>query len=112
MGPTCSTGQAMTRTSVAAGRRGMRKPVTPVIIEAALNGVTAMAREPHVPRTPAELAADTVRYLADRTILIEKDRAVSALLLADGSAKAFFKVRSKTCSSDTSVPTPPDNRDE
>ena len=35
----------------------------PVIIEAALNGATVKARNPHVPRTPAEIADDAVRCL-------------------------------------------------
>ena len=37
---------------------------TPVIIEAAINGVTAPERNPAVPRSPAEIAADAVRCLA------------------------------------------------
>lgn len=36
---------------------------TPVIIEAALNGMTPRARQPHVPRTPAEVAADAIRCI-------------------------------------------------
>lgn len=35
----------------------------PVIIEAALNGATAKSRNPNVPRTPDEIAADAVRCL-------------------------------------------------
>lgn len=35
----------------------------PVIIEAALNGLTPKARNPHVPRTPGEIAEDAVRCL-------------------------------------------------
>ena len=34
--------------------------VAPVIIEAAVNGVTPRERTPHVPRTPAEVAADAI----------------------------------------------------
>jgi len=37
---------------------------TPVIIEAAINGVTGKERNPHVPCTPAEIAADALRCLA------------------------------------------------
>jgi 3-keto-5-aminohexanoate cleavage enzyme len=41
--------------------RGMdRKMDQPVIIEAAINGVTTRARNPHVPIEPAEIAADTL----------------------------------------------------
>ncbi len=38
--------------------------MTPVIIEAAVNGVTTKERNPHVPREPAEIAADGLRCLA------------------------------------------------
>ena len=37
--------------------------MTPLVIEAALNGVTTPAQNPHVPRTPAEIAADALRCL-------------------------------------------------
>jgi len=37
--------------------------MTPVIIEAALNGVTQKSRNPHVPRAPEEIAADALRAL-------------------------------------------------
>src|SRR3954465_13716949 len=33
---------------------------TPVIIEAALNGITSRGRNPHVPITPAELTQDAI----------------------------------------------------
>lgn len=33
---------------------------TPVLIEAAINGTTTKARNPHVPRTPAEITADAL----------------------------------------------------
>ncbi|MBY0399374.1 3-keto-5-aminohexanoate cleavage protein [Myxococcota bacterium] len=33
---------------------------TPVILEAAINGTTTKARNPHVPRTPAEITADAL----------------------------------------------------
>jgi uncharacterized protein (DUF849 family) len=38
--------------------------MTPVIIEAAINGVTGKARNRHVPRTPEEIAADGLRVVA------------------------------------------------
>ena len=34
-----------------------------VIIEVALNGMTLRTRQPHVPRTPAEIAADGLRCM-------------------------------------------------
>ena len=37
--------------------------MTPVIIEAAINGVTSKERNPHVPTAPAEIAADALRCL-------------------------------------------------
>ncbi len=37
--------------------------MTPVIIEAAVNGVTPKERNPHTPRTPAEIAADALACL-------------------------------------------------
>jgi 3-keto-5-aminohexanoate cleavage enzyme len=37
--------------------------MTPVIIEAAINGVTSKARNPHVPCTPDEIAADALACL-------------------------------------------------
>ena len=36
----------------------------PVIIEAAINGATALTRNPHVPRTPEEIARDALGCLA------------------------------------------------
>lgn len=36
---------------------------TPVILEAAINGVTTKARNPNVPRSPAEITADALRCL-------------------------------------------------
>ena len=36
---------------------------TPVILEAAINGVTSRDRNPHVPRTPEEVARDAIRCL-------------------------------------------------
>ncbi len=38
--------------------------MTPVIIEAAINGVTTKQRNPHVPQLPEEIAADALRCLA------------------------------------------------
>ena len=41
-----------------------------MIIEAAINGATSRDRNPHVPRTPAEIAADALRCLAARAAII------------------------------------------
>jgi uncharacterized protein (DUF849 family) len=42
----------------------------PVIIEAAINGMTTPERNPHVPRTPAEITADAIRCVdAGATII-------------------------------------------
>src|SRR5262245_35400933 len=38
--------------------------MTPVIIEAAINGATPKARNPHVPIVPDEIAADALRCMA------------------------------------------------
>ena len=38
--------------------------MTPVIIEAAINGVTTKQRNPHVPQAPQEIAADALRCVA------------------------------------------------
>ncbi len=43
---------------------------TPVILEAAINGVTTRDRNPHVPREPSEIAAESIRCIeAGATIL-------------------------------------------
>ncbi len=42
----------------------------PVIIEAALNGATPKARNPNVPRTPSEIAADAVQCLGAGAAII------------------------------------------
>jgi 3-keto-5-aminohexanoate cleavage enzyme len=43
---------------------------TPVIIEAAINGTTPRERNPHVPRTPEEIAAEAIRCIqAGATII-------------------------------------------
>src|SRR2546428_10928549 len=48
---------------------------TPVIIEAAINGVTAPERNPSVPRSPAEIAADAVRCLAAGAAIVHSHNA-------------------------------------
>ena len=42
----------------------------PVIIEAAINGVTTTDTNPHVPREPAEIAADALACLAAGAAII------------------------------------------
>src|SRR3989442_1127168 len=58
---------------------------TPVIIEAAINGVTAPERNPSVPRSPAEIAADAVRCLAAGAAIVHSHIAEFAL---DGARAA------------------------
>src|SRR5712691_9631374 len=48
---------------------------TPVIIEAAINGATTPDRNPHVPRTPAEIAADALRCLAAGAAIVHNHNA-------------------------------------
>src|SRR5437667_10639886 len=48
---------------------------TPVIIEAAINGVTTPERNPSVPRSPAEIAADAVRCLAAGAAIVHSHNA-------------------------------------
>src|SRR2546428_7400647 len=58
---------------------------TPVIIEAAINGVRAPERNPGVPRSPAEIAADAVRCLAAGGAIVHSHNAEFAL---DGARAA------------------------
>ena len=48
---------------------------TPVIIEVAVNGVTTPDRNPHVPRTPAEITADARRCLAAGAAIVHSHNA-------------------------------------
>src|SRR5262245_28855304 len=48
---------------------------TPVIIEAAVNGVTTPEQNPHVPRSPAEIAADGIRCLAAGAAIVHNHNA-------------------------------------
>src|SRR5213594_3984548 len=58
---------------------------TPVIIEAAINGVTAPERNPSVPRSPAEIAADAVRCLAAGAAIVHSH---NAEFVVDGARAA------------------------
>jgi uncharacterized protein (DUF849 family) len=57
----------------------------PVIIEAAVNGVTAKERNPHVPRSPAEIAADALRCLSAGAAIVHNH---IDLVTTDGRAAA------------------------
>src|SRR5262249_23498322 len=59
--------------------------MTPVIIEAAINGVTQKARNPHVPRTPEEIAADGLACFAAGAAIVHNHLDEFAL---DGPAAA------------------------
>lgn len=56
-----------------------------VIVEAAVNGVTTPDRNPHVPRTPAEIAADARRCLAAGAAIVHSHNADFAV---DGARAA------------------------
>src|SRR5438309_10433923 len=64
---------------------------TPVIIEAAINGVTAPERNPHVPRAPAEIAADALRCLAAGAAIVHSHNADIAV---DGDTAAALYLES------------------
>jgi 3-keto-5-aminohexanoate cleavage enzyme len=58
---------------------------TPVIIEAAINGVTAPDRNPAVPRSPAEISADALRCLAAGAAIVHSH---NAEFVVDGARAA------------------------
>jgi uncharacterized protein (DUF849 family) len=58
---------------------------TPVIIEAAINGVTSKQRNPHVPRQPDEIAADALACLDAGAAIVHNHTDVG---VADGAAAA------------------------
>ena len=58
------------------GGRSKRGDIsTPVIIEAAVNGATTPDRNSHVPRTPAEIAADALRCLEAGAAIVHSHNA-------------------------------------
>jgi len=59
--------------------------MTPLIIEAAINGVTGKERNPHVPRTPAEIADDGRRCLAAGATIVHNH---IDTITTDGNAAA------------------------
>jgi uncharacterized protein (DUF849 family) len=50
----------------------------PVVVEAAVNGATTPERNPHVPRTPAEIAADAERCFAAGAAIVHSHTAEMA----------------------------------
>jgi uncharacterized protein (DUF849 family) len=58
---------------------------SPVIIEAAINGVTSKERNPHVPRSPAEIAADALRCFSAGAAIVHNH--IDAIA-TDGAAAA------------------------
>jgi 3-keto-5-aminohexanoate cleavage enzyme len=57
----------------------MRAEATPVIIEAAVNGVTRPEQNPHVPRSPAEIEADALRCLTAGAAIVHNHNADMAV---------------------------------
>jgi uncharacterized protein (DUF849 family) len=58
----------------------MAEPIdTPVIIEAAINGTTTKARNPHVPRVPEEIAVDALASLAAGAAIVHNHADVVAV---------------------------------
>ncbi len=57
-----------TMTTTSSGATGAT--ARPVIIEAAINGVTSKERNPHVPRTPEEIAADALACIQQGAAII------------------------------------------
>jgi uncharacterized protein (DUF849 family) len=58
-----------------------------VIIEAAINGVTTKAQNPHTPRTPDEIAADARRCLAAGAAIVHNHVDVVAVSGEDAAAR-------------------------
>ena len=57
---------------------------TPLIIEAAINGATTKARNPNVPRSPAEVAEDGLRCLAAGAAIVHNHNDEPVIGGADG----------------------------
>jgi uncharacterized protein (DUF849 family) len=64
------------------------RPVTPVIIEAAINGATSRARNPNVPLTPAEVATDALACLAAGAAVVHNH--IDDFALAGAAAAARY----------------------
>lgn len=59
--------------------------VTPLIIEAALNGMTPRSRQAHVPRTPAEVTVDAIRCIDAGAAIIHNHTDDSVFSGGDGA---------------------------
>jgi 3-keto-5-aminohexanoate cleavage enzyme len=66
--------------------------VPPVIIEAAINGATPRERNPHVPRTPEEVAAESIRVIEAGASIIHNhtDDPVIDMVTATHSARPYI----------------------
>ncbi|MGF1598000.1 MAG: 3-keto-5-aminohexanoate cleavage protein [Acidimicrobiales bacterium] len=67
----------------------------PVIIEAALNGATRRSRNPHVPVTPEEVAADALRCLDAGAAIVHQhdaDGGTSAARTAEQSLDTYTRI--------------------
>jgi len=60
----------------------------PVVIEAAINGVTSKEQNPHVPRLPAEIAADALRCLAAGATIVHHH--IDAVMVDGPTAAAHY----------------------
>ena len=59
---------------------------TPVMIEVAVNGVTTKERNPHVPSTPEEIAADAIRCIDAGASIVHIHNPAMRLSTADAAA--------------------------
>jgi uncharacterized protein (DUF849 family) len=66
---------------------GEGRLLTPLIIEAAINGGTRRSHNPHVPRTPAEVAADAIACLDAGASVIHSHIEDLGLLGRDGAER-------------------------
>ncbi len=69
--------------------------MTPVIIEAAINGATPKTRNPHVPLTPAEIAADALACFAAGAAIVHNhidDFSLSGVAAAERYLEAWRTV--------------------
>ena len=64
----------------------MTTATTPVMIEVAVNGVTTKERNPHVPSTPEEIAADAIRCIDAGASIVHIHNPAMRLSTADAAA--------------------------
>ncbi len=62
--------------------------VQPAIIEAAINGVTSKEQNPRVPRSPSEIAEDSVRCFAAGATIVHHH--IDAVLVDGATAAASY----------------------